>query len=116
MNPALIHRAAAVLGEPISEPSDGTMADALDTMTAVVSGAGSNVVTLSFTDTETAALTATKYLWTLWVTRGADKRPWLAGDVYMGDGTNQLWLQENLAVSPTSVKFDTKKAALRPTT
>jgi hypothetical protein len=60
----------------------------VDTLTAVVSGAGSNVVTLSFTDTETAAFTDTRYRWTLWVTRGADKRPWLAGQVTVTDGTN----------------------------
>jgi hypothetical protein len=58
----------------------------VDTMTAAVSGAGNNVITLSFTDTETAALTATKYSWTLWITRGGDKRPWLAGAVNMTDG------------------------------
>ncbi len=38
MNPALIHRAAAILGEPISEPFTGTMSDALDVMTAVAYG------------------------------------------------------------------------------
>lgn len=26
--------------------------------------------------------------------------------IYTGDGTNQLWLDENLAVSPTSLKYD----------
>ena len=36
--------------------------------------------------------------------------------VYMGDGTNQLWLQENLAVSPTSVKFDTNNDGTYATT
>lgn len=57
----------------------------LDTMTAAVSGAGNNIVTLSFTDTETAALTSPTS-WTLWVTRGGDKRPWLAGRVSLVDG------------------------------
>jgi lysophospholipase L1-like esterase len=57
------------------------------TMTAVVSGAGSNVVTLSLTDVQTLALTSTRYAWTLWVTRGGDKRPWLAGQVNVTDGT-----------------------------
>ena len=60
----------------------------VDTLTAVVSGAGSNVVTLSFTATQTAALTSDSYQWTLWVTRGADKRPWLAGPVRVTAGTN----------------------------
>ena len=58
-----------------------------DTMTAVVSGTDDNIVTLSFTDTETTAMTATGYRWTLWVTRGGDKRPWLAGQVTVVDGT-----------------------------
>ncbi len=38
MNPALIYRAAAVLGDPIGGEFDGTMSDALDTMTAVAYG------------------------------------------------------------------------------
>lgn len=64
---------------------DGT--DTLvDTMTAAVSGAGNNVVTLSLTDTETGALSGVES-WCLWVTRGGDKRPWLAGraTVVQGD-------------------------------
>ena len=36
--------------------------------------------------------------------------------VYMGDGTNQLWLGDNLAVSPTSVKFDTNNDGTYATT
>lgn len=60
----------------------------VDTLTAAVSGAGSNVVTLSFTDTETTALTSAAYRWTLWVTRGADKRPWLAGPVRVVDSSD----------------------------
>jgi hypothetical protein len=59
----------------------------VDTLTPTVSGAGNNVVTLAFTDTETALLTGTRYSWTLWVTRGGDKRPWLAGQVNVTDGT-----------------------------
>lgn len=38
MNPALIDRASAILGEPISEPFDGTMSDAVDMMTAFAYG------------------------------------------------------------------------------
>ena len=36
--------------------------------------------------------------------------------VFMGDGTNQLWLDENLAVSPTSVKFDSSQDGTYATT
>ena len=75
--------AATIAGEVYT-----TAGALVDTLGAVVSGAGSNIVTLAFTDTETALFTATRYNWTLWVTRGGDKRPWLAGDVYIGDGTN----------------------------
>lgn len=74
--------AATIAGEVYN--ASGTL---VDTMTAAVSGAGSNIVTLSFTDTETTALTLTGYRWTLWVTRGGDKRPWLAGQVTVTDGT-----------------------------
>lgn len=81
-NAAIDMSTATIAGEVYS--TAGTL---VDTMTAVVSGAGSNTITLSLTDTETAALTATRYSWTLWVTRGADKRPWLAGAVNMTDGT-----------------------------
>ena len=38
MNAALIHRAAAVLGDPIADEFDGTMSDAVDVMTAVAYG------------------------------------------------------------------------------
>lgn len=64
---------------------DGSVAD---TLTTAVSGAGSNIITVSFTDTETTALTADNYAWTLWVTRGADKRAWLAGPARITDATN----------------------------
>jgi hypothetical protein len=57
------------------------------TMTDVVSGGSSNVIALSLTEVQTAALTATRYSWTLWVTRSGDERPWLAGQVNMTDGT-----------------------------
>jgi lysophospholipase L1-like esterase len=73
--------AATIAGEVY-----GASGSVIDTMTSVVSGAGSNVVTLSFTDTETSALTGARR-WTLWVTRGGDKRPWLAGQVNVTDGT-----------------------------
>jgi hypothetical protein len=79
---ALDMSSATIAGEVYS--TSGTL---VDTMTATVSGASSNIVTLSFTDTETAALTATRYAFTLWVTRGGDKRPWLAGQVNVTDGT-----------------------------
>jgi hypothetical protein len=75
--------AATIAGEIYS-----TAGALVDTLTAVVSGAGDNVVTLSFTDTETTAFTSDAYQWTLWVTRGGDKRPWLAGPVRVTDGTN----------------------------
>jgi len=55
---------------------------------SAVSGAGSNVVTLSLTDTQTAALTATGYQWSLLVTRGGDKRAWFAGGVTVVDSDN----------------------------
>jgi hypothetical protein len=57
----------------------------VDTMTAAVSGAGSNVVTLSLSDTKTALLTSVAYQWSLLVTRGGDVRPWLAGGVTVVD-------------------------------
>jgi len=56
--------------------------------TSAVSGAGSNVVTLSLTDTQTAALTATGYQWSMLVTRGGDKRAWFAGGVTVVDSDN----------------------------
>jgi len=56
--------------------------------TSAVSGAGSNVVTLSLTDTQTATLTATGYQWSLLVTRGGDKRAWFAGGVTVVDSDN----------------------------
>jgi hypothetical protein len=56
--------------------------------TSAVSGAGSNVVTLSLTDTQTAALTATGYQWSLLVTRGGDTRAWFAGGVTVVDSDN----------------------------
>jgi hypothetical protein len=74
--------AATIAGEVYN--ASGTL---VDTLNPTVSGAGNNVVTLAFTDTETTALTATRYSWTLWVTRGGDKRPWLAGQVNVTDGT-----------------------------
>lgn len=51
---------------------------AIDTLTDAVSGAGSNIITLSFTDTEVDALVAPDS-WALEVTRGGDDRVWLAG-------------------------------------
>lgn len=74
--------AATIAGEVYD--TSGTL---VDTLTATVSGGGNNVVSLAFTDTETTALTGTRYSWTLWVTRGGDKRPWLAGQVNVTDGT-----------------------------
>jgi hypothetical protein len=74
--------AATIAGEVYS--ASGTL---VDTLTATVSGGGNNVVSLAFTDAETTALTGTRYSWTLWVTRGGDKRPWLAGQVNVTDGT-----------------------------
>jgi hypothetical protein len=57
----------------------------VDTMTAAVSGGGSNVVTLSLSDTKTALLTSVAYQWSLLVTRGGNVRPWLAGGVTVVD-------------------------------
>lgn len=59
----------------------------VDTLSSAVSGAGSNVVTLSLTDTETAALVGV-VRWTLWVARGGDKRPWLAGPVKLVEASS----------------------------
>jgi hypothetical protein len=56
------------------------------TMTPTVSGTSSNILTMTLTDAQTLALTGTQYYWTLWVTRGGDRRPWLAGGVVMVDG------------------------------
>jgi hypothetical protein len=75
--------AATIAGEIYT--TAGTL---VDTMTAVVSGGSSNIITLSFTDTETTAFTLSRYDWTLWITRGSDKRPWLAGRVNVTDGTS----------------------------
>jgi hypothetical protein len=57
----------------------------VDSFTSAVSGAGSNIVTLSLTDTETTALTASTYRWSLVVSRGGDVRTWLAGTVRVTD-------------------------------
>lgn len=62
----------------------GTVAVA---MTDSVSGAGSNVINLSLSDTQTTALTAMAYRWALIVTRGTDTRYWLSGPVTMTDAT-----------------------------
>jgi hypothetical protein len=79
-------------------------------MTPVVSGVGSNVITLSLTETQTAALTDTAYRWTLWVTRGSDIRPWLAGRVNVAtatsggsptSGTQNLTVDSDLTVAVT---------------
>lgn len=51
---------------------------ALDTMSAVVTGDDSEIITLSLTDTEVDALVAPES-WALKVTRGGDDRTWLAG-------------------------------------
>lgn len=51
---------------------------AIDTLTDAVSGAGSNIITLSFTDAEVDALVDPKS-WALVVERGGDARTWLAG-------------------------------------
>jgi hypothetical protein len=74
----------------------------VDTLSAVVSGAGSNVVTLSLTDTETAALVGVTR-WTLWVTRGGDKRPWLAGLVKVVPGSSPT----TTTSGNTTLKVDT---------
>jgi len=72
----------------------------VDTMTAAVSGAGSNVVTLSLSDTKTALLTSVAYQWSLLVTRGGDVRPWLAGGVTVVDpDTGGTGTSGNTAVS-----------------
>jgi len=70
-------------------------------MTDVVSGTDDNVITLSFTDTETALLTGSSYPWTLWVTRGGDKRPWLAGRVRVVDSSNGVKATDGDAVTLT---------------
>lgn len=75
--------AATIVAELVA--GDGSVAD---TFTTALSGAGDNVITVSFTDTESSALVADNYAWTLWVTRGADKRAWLAGPVRIADATN----------------------------
>jgi hypothetical protein len=79
-----VNLAAATIDAEVYGPTGAVV----DTMTDSVGGAGSNVITLSFTDAETALLTASSYRWTLWVTRGGDKRPWLAGRFLVVDSTN----------------------------
>jgi hypothetical protein len=86
--------AATIAGELYA--SDGTVAD---TLTDVVSGAGSNIITLSFTDAEMALLAGASYPWTLWVTRGGDKRPWLAGRVRVVDSSNGVKATDSDAVT-----------------
>ena len=88
--------AATIAGELYN--ADGTVAD---TMTAAVSGAGSNIITLSFTETETTALTASSYPWTLWITRGGDKRPWLAGRARVVDSSNGVRSTDGDAITLT---------------
>jgi hypothetical protein len=79
-----VNLSAATIDAEVYGPTGAVV----DAMTDSVGGAGSNVITLSFTDAETALLTASSYRWTLWVTRGGDKRPWLAGRFLVVDSTN----------------------------
>jgi hypothetical protein len=79
-----VNLSAATIDAEVYGPTGAVV----DTLTDSVGGAGSNVITLSFTDAETALLTASSYRWTLWVTRGGDKRPWLAGRFLVVDSTN----------------------------
>jgi len=88
--------AATIAGELYN--ADGTV---VDTMTDVVSGTGDNIITLSFTDAETALLTGSSYPWTLWVTRGGDKRPWLAGRVRVVDSSNGVRSTDGDAITLT---------------
>jgi len=72
------------------------------TMTDAVSGTGSNIITLSLTDTQTALLLEQQYPWTLWVTRGLnDKRPWLAGRVRVVDSSNGVAATNGSAITLT---------------
>lgn len=85
----------------------------VDTLTDAVSGAGDNVITLSLTDVETAALVGVAR-WTLWVTRGGDKRPWLAGRAQVVAGSSaQTTTGSNLSlVVDTDVNVAVSVAAI----
>jgi hypothetical protein len=73
----------------------------IESMVDVVSGAGNNIITLSLTDAATADLAGASYPWTLWVTRGGDKRPWLAGRVRVVDSSNGVKSTDGDAVTLT---------------
>jgi hypothetical protein len=69
------------------EPELYDISDNLVTsLTHVVSGADSNVLTLSFPRASATALSQSRYLWTLWITRGGDRHPWFAGQVTVTNG------------------------------
>jgi hypothetical protein len=87
---------ATIAGELYT--STGAVAD---TMTDVVGGADDNVITLSATDAQTALWTEASYPWTLWVTRGGDKRPWLAGRVRVVDSSNGVRSTDGDAITLT---------------
>lgn len=71
---AAVDLSAATIVATIYDKTD----TALDTFSASVGGAGSNVITLSLTDTEVDALTSPTS-WALVVTRSGDSRTWAAG-------------------------------------
>jgi hypothetical protein len=74
---------ASIVGELYD--ADGNL---VVTFTATVSGAGLNIITMSLTRAQTLALAPGGYSWTLWVTRGAVRTPWLASrQVAVTDGT-----------------------------
>jgi len=72
----------------------------VDTFTDTLSGAGSNVITLSLTDSEVDALTEPKS-WALVVERGGDARTWLAGSFTVSDAARARVGTSGTAVTAT---------------
>jgi hypothetical protein len=72
----------------------------IDTLTDAVSGAGSNIITLSLTDAEVDALTEPKS-WALVVERGGDARTWLAGSFTVSDAARARGGTSGTAITAT---------------
>lgn len=73
---------------------------ALDKLATVLAGDGSNVITLSFTDTEVDALVDPES-WALVVERGGDARTWLAGAFTVSDAATVRAGTSGMALTAT---------------
>lgn len=73
--------ASATLSALVLDRDDATAA----TFTCTVSGASNNIVTISWTDTQSALLTDSNYSWAFTVTEASVTTVWLSGRVYPTD-------------------------------